>query len=402
MNEKFIKDSIYGFIKADEPFLEIIDSEPFQRLRHIKQLGLSYLVYPSANHSRFEHSLGCFHLAGKITDKFSTQNKNNGNKEFPYAAEFKIAALLHDVGHAPFSHAAENITNIFTKKSHEDFSKQIISDASIKSITDRYGFSTEKIIDFISNKTAFGQLISSEIDVDRLDYIARDAYHTGVAYGVIDADWVIKSLEIKDDKIYCKSEYIPSLESILIARYLMYPTVYQHHTVRIANMMFQDALYEIVNDKTINAEEFIHMTDADMLSTMKQCDKSREIIKNIENRNLYKSAVTLHKDDFINLKRIYELKDDFRVIQDMQNALKRDLNVKDGKVFIDIPEKPNFSKNSIFITEYNKSLEEHSPLVKSLKAAEWNHWYVGIYCTGSEREKVSRAKDQIKKYFNGL
>ncbi len=397
MKEKFIKDSIYGFIKAEEPFLQIIDSEPFQRLRHIKQLGLSYLVYPSANHSRFEHSLGCFHLAKKISDKFSAQSK-----KFPYAAEFKIAALLHDVGHAPFSHAAENITKVFTKKSHEDFSKKIITDSAIKIITDKYGLDSQKISAFLSNTTIYGQLISSEIDVDRLDYIARDAYHTGVAYGVIDADWVIKALEIANDKIVCKSEHLPALESILIARYLMYPTVYNHHTVRIANMMFQDALYELVLNKIVNVEKFIEMTDADMLSVMKQNEMSREMVYRIEKRNLYKSALVLRKDDFSNLKRVYEMKNDFKAIQGVQNALKRDLSIKDGKILIDIPEKPNFTKSNIFIAEYGKSLEEYSPLVKSLRAAEWNHWFVGIYCAQTERAKVSRVKKEVKKYLNGL
>jgi len=392
MKEKFIKDSIYGLIKITDPFLEIIDTEAFQRLRHIKQLGLSYLVYPSANHSRLEHSLGCFYLSGKITDKFDFQHKN----------EFRIAALLHDIGHAPFSHVAENITKAFTQLTHEDFSKKIIGDAEIKNITDKYGLNTEKILDFISHKEVFGQLISSEIDVDRLDYLARDAYHTGVAYGVIDADLVIKAIEIKDGKIYCSGEQLPALESILIARYLMFPTVYTHHTVRIANLMFQDALYNLVSQGTIKAEEFISMTDADMLSLMKLHAESRVMITQIEKRNLYKMAMVFRKDDFNNLKRVYELKDDYKAIQEIQNALKRILSVQDGKVFIDIPEKPSFAKSNIIISEYNKPLEELSPLVKSLKAAEWNHWYVGIYCSKTEREKVSKAKDEIKKYLNSL
>jgi len=392
MNEKFIKDSIYGFIKITEPFIEIIDSEPFQRLRHIKQLGLSYLVYPSANHSRFEHSLGCFHLAGKIAEKF----------DFPYKDEFKIAALLHDAGHAPFSHAAENIIQVFTKHSHEEFSKKIIGEPTIKNITDKFGLGSEKISDFISNKSAVGQLISSEIDVDRMDYLARDAYHTGVAYGVIDADLVIKAIEIKNDKIYCKNEYMPALESILIARYLMFPTVYTHHTVRIANMMFQDALYALVSKKIIKAEELIPMIDADIISVMKQHEESANMIKNIEDRHLYKLALTFRKDDFNNIKKVYELKDNFEGIQRAQDALRSDLGIKDGKIFIDIPEKPDFAKSNIIITESNKPLEEYSPLVKSLKAAEWNHWYVGIYSTKTEREKVSRAKEYVKKYLSNL
>lgn len=392
MCKKFIKDSLYGFIDLGEPFTSIVDTEPFQRLRHIKQLGLSYLVYPSANHTRFEHCLGAYYLAEKFARKFDFSNKE----------EFKIAALLHDVGHAPFSHASEKVVEFGTHLSHEEYVGKIIEGSEIKDILIKAGLNKDKVLDFIFYKDPVGQLISGEIDVDRLDYLARDAYHTGVAYGVIDADLVVKVLKFSNGQFSSNIEYTPVLESILIARYMMFPTIYNHHTVRIAKTMFQDSLFELVSKGLIHAKDLVYMTDADLTVKMKSFTESKETIRRLTDRKLYKLALVLHKDDFIDLNKIFKLRDDLTYLNDIQNALKRDLNVQSGKVLIDVPEKPVFGRSKIIITENGKLLEEFSPLVNSLQQAEWNHWYVGIYCEKDEREKVGAAKESIKRDLNGL
>ncbi len=385
---KVIRDSIYGFIKINEPFLKIIESKPFQRLRYIKQLGLGYLVYPSANHTRFEHSLGCFYLAEKMADKFNFAGEN----------EFKAAALLHDLGHTPFSHALEEVLEFTTGSSHEKQTEKIIRESEIKRIIQKSDLDLEKIIRFIKKKEVFGQLISGEIDVDRLDYLARDAYHTGVAFGIIDSDLVIKAINFKKGKFYVKNEYVPALESILIARHMMYPTVYNHHTVRIAKTMFQNIVLDLINKKTINPSDLFFMTDEDIISVIKKEKESKKAFEKIEYRELYKLAVSFSKEDVKErLKSVLKSKDDLDLIQKVQNMIAEDLNLKKGEILIDIPEKSFFKNSNITVLENGKKLEKFSPLIKSLQEAQWNYWYIGVYCPQELREKTKKAKKKIKR-----
>lgn len=387
---KIIRDSIYGFVEIEKPFLELVDSKPFQRLRYIKQLGLGYLVYPSANHTRFEHSLGCFYLAGKIADKFNFSGKN----------EFKAAALLHDLGHTPFSHALEKVLEYKTGFSHETQTEKIIRKSEIKDIVLDSGLNLERILKFIKQKETFGKLISGEIDIDRMDYLARDAYHTGVAFGVIDSDLVIKALNFRDKKFYVRSEYVPALESILIARYMMYPTVYNHHTVRIAKTMFQNIILDLINRKIINSEDFLHMTDGDIVSKIKKDKKSQKMFEKIEHRKLYKLAAGFGKKDIEkHLGSVLDLKNNLDLVQKIQDIIAENLGLEKGEVLLDIPEEPSFGNTNITVLENKKKLEKFSPLVKSLQEAEWNYWYIGIYCPQKYKERVKKEKREIKRYI---
>lgn len=228
---KVIRDSIHKDIYLDEKELEIIDSEEFQRLRNIKQTGLTYLVYPSANHTRFEHSLGTMFIASKIAEKI------NADVELT-----RVSALLHDIGHPPFSHTLE-----ICGYSHEVFGRKKIKHMNLDN------FSKSEIIKTLNRKNLEGKIISGDVDADRMDYLLRDSYHTGTAYGMIDLPRILRSITTFESfgkvKIGILKKGIQAIESLLVARHQMYSAVYMHPTVRIADTMIKRAVIKEIQEK---------------------------------------------------------------------------------------------------------------------------------------------------------
>ncbi len=233
---KILNDPIYGFITVPHPqVLALIDHPWFQRLRYIKQLGLSHLVYPGALHTRFHHALGAMHLMGLAIDVLRTKGYAITEDE---ALGASMAILLHDVGHGPFSHTLEH--SLAEGISHEDISAQVMDALN----EEMGGVLTTGIQIFRDQypKRALHQLVSSQLDVDRMDYLNRDSFYTGVSEGVIGGDRIIKMLELVDDRLVVEEKAIYSIEKFLVARRLMYWQVYLHKTVVSAEGMLQEAL----------------------------------------------------------------------------------------------------------------------------------------------------------------
>ena len=246
---KIINDPIYGFIEVDKGIInDLINHKYFQRLRRISQLGLSYLVYPGAQHTRFQHAIGSLHLMNKALN----QLENKGHKISKQEKEgVKIAILLHDIGHCPFSHALERtivtdisheqLTLIYMHKLNEEFNGKL--SLAIKIFENKY------------ERKFLNQLVSSQLDMDRLDYLKRDSFFTGVTEGNIGVDRIISMLDIKDDRLVIEEKGIYSIEKFIIARRLMYWQVYLHKTVLSAeNMLIQilnRAKYLYKNSKKI-------------------------------------------------------------------------------------------------------------------------------------------------------
>src|SRR5436190_4481651 len=233
---KILNDPIYGFITVPHPqVLTLIDHPWFQRLRYIKQLGLSHLVYPGALHTRFHHALGAMHLMGLAIDVLRSKGHDITEEE---ALGASIAILLHDIGHGPFSHTLEN--SLVEGIPHEDISA-VVMDALNQELG---GALTLGISIFRDQhpKRALHQLVSSQLDVDRMDYLNRDSFYTGVSEGVIGGDRIIKMLQIVDDRLVVEEKAIYSIEKFLVARRLMYWQVYLHKTVIAAEGMLQEAL----------------------------------------------------------------------------------------------------------------------------------------------------------------
>jgi HD superfamily phosphohydrolase len=312
---KIINDPVYGFITIDHPLiLEIIAHPFYQRLRRIHQMAFAHLVYPGAVHSRLLHSLGAYHLMCSAINEL----KNKGTEiteEEELAA--KIAILLHDIGHGPYSHALEN--ELIKNTPHESISlliMQILNEEykgrlkmAIEIFTDKY------------SKAFLHQLVSGQLDVDRMDYLSRDSFFTGVAEGVISYDRILKMLVVKNDELMIEEKGIYSIEKFLVARRLMYWQVYLHKAVMSAEMLlvkiFQRAKDLIGNGEDISAatpnldfflkhpesnrwikhhiERFCSLDDFDVMTTIKnwsnppQADKILSTLcRGLVDRKLFK------------------------------------------------------------------------------------------------------------------
>ncbi|MFV0482673.1 MAG: HD domain-containing protein [Bacteroidales bacterium] len=243
---KIINDPVHGFINIDNPlFLQLIEHKYFQRLRRIKQLGLTNIVFPGASHTRFEHALGSFHLTKLALDTLLQKGVDISDEETEATL---IAILLHDIGHGPFSHVLEN--SIIFGVSHEALSLEIIKKLN-KELDGQLDLAI-KIFENKYHKSFLHQLVSSQLDMDRLDYLTRDTFYTGVSEGVVGADRIIKMLDVRNDMLVVEEKGIYSVEKFLIARRLMYWQVYLHKTVLSAEMMLVKALQrarELINMK---------------------------------------------------------------------------------------------------------------------------------------------------------
>ncbi|HEY2722333.1 MAG TPA: HD domain-containing protein [Chitinophagaceae bacterium] len=228
---KIINDPVYGFITIDHPLLLSIISHPhYQRLRRIHQMAFAHLVYPGAVHSRLHHSLGAYHLMNCAL----TELKSKGTIITPEEElGARIAILLHDIGHGPYSHALEN--ELVPHVSHEDISLLIM-----ETMNKEYSGQLQIAIDIFKNeypKRFLHQLVSGQLDVDRMDYLSRDSFFTGVAEGVISYDRILKMLVVKNDELMIEEKGIYSIEKFLVARRLMYWQVYLHKAVMGAEML---------------------------------------------------------------------------------------------------------------------------------------------------------------------
>jgi len=248
MVERIYRDSVHNIIRVDTGdavgrlVAGLIDTAEFQRLRRIRQLGLAHFAYQAAEHSRFTHSLGAYHLATRILDRLA--NKYSISEESKTAV--RVAALVHDIGHGPFSHVIESILDFH----HEDFTVEAVLSGdteigrTLQSHSTGLSDQVAAIVRGEFKPVALGQLVSSQLDVDRMDYLLRDSLMTGVKYGIFDLEWIIKSLEIDEanDRLYVSAPGVYAVEDYLQARYYMYRQVYFHRTLRSAEAVLHSLL----------------------------------------------------------------------------------------------------------------------------------------------------------------
>ncbi len=384
-----LKDPLYGFISIPEPFERLVNSVPFQRLRNIKQLGKNYLIYPSANHSRFEHSVGAYYLATKFAEINRIERKN----------EFIAAALLHDLGHYPFSHAIEDSVALANGFNHEEQTLNLIRGYEISKIIKNARMNVNRVCDLIQGRGKFGKLISGQIDVDRLDYLKRDSYYTGVAYGVIETDVIIKNLSISGKNYLAGIKYLPALESILISRYLMYAMVYMHHKTVIANTMLRAAFISASEAKEISAGDLIKFDDIDLISRLRNSKTpAARLIGCLDRREFYEEAIVFRKPDFSDLNKLIGPQD----VPKTERIIAKELKLKNYELLINILRFPASKDSKIIIdigSGKKQPLEKISPLLNALSAAEWNHWFIGVYCPKKHLKRVISAKNAIKKHL---
>lgn len=335
---KVIRDPVHDLIefdkKDDELLLKLIDTQEFQRLRHIKQLGVAAFTYPGAEHTRFAHSLGVTHLMKRFIQKILSLKDPEICEYQQQIEEHKMlaltAALLHDIGHGPFSHAIESTTGI----NHETFSIAIIDgDTEINAILENYrpGFSKE-VVDVIRRThrdKAVVKLLSSQMDVDRIDYLLRDSKMTGARYGTFDLEWMINVLRIGkyQDEVEVGLDLEKGLsiaEDFVMARYYMYKHVYFHKTTRNVELIIgkilkraleldeqgklslDDDLKQLLQEKSINPtllKSFLNMTDHSIWHYIFKWSTNkdpilRELCENLLQRNLHKSIKITKESEF--------------------------------------------------------------------------------------------------------
>ena len=258
---KYVFDEVHGYISLRGVSLKIVDTPTFQRLRRIKQLAQAWFVYPGAVHTRFSHSLGVMHLMNRVVDKFIKEGRiRRDDKDL-----LITAALLHDIGHTPYSHAIEAFFNMKYRLKHEEISSWIITeDPHIRDILSYYGIEPHEVAAIVLGRhreESFNMLMSSDMDVDRLDYLPRDALHSGVKYGVIDLERIVQTITLdSDNRIAIPQKAVQAAESFYIARIHMYRSLYYHKTIAGYQMLVQEIYKLMTQEKEV--KEYLQPFDS--------------------------------------------------------------------------------------------------------------------------------------------
>jgi|TARA_B110000263_G_scaffold46132_1_gene38235 HD superfamily phosphohydrolase len=338
-----IRDPVHGYIYVNELECEIIDSPVFQRLRKIRQLASAHLTYPGALHTRFEHCIGSMHLAKRAANHLKSQEIINEDM----SNELSIAALLHDIGHGPFSHLFEEVLHE-KGMTHENITDRIIRETEIADILSKFGVNVKKFSNLCvgtsKNHPRFmNDIIAGFLSVDSMDYLLRDSYFSGVEYGKVDVHRIIDAYEIAGKKLAINKDSVYALESLMLARYEMFRAVYFHKSVRASAVM-------IIRAMNLSDEE-LHFTNLDNLDGFLQLTDERvlydisNINSNSENSKLAKKLAI----DYTNrkmLKLVFEKivlgKDEFSTKIFAQRKFRENLTEE-------IAEKSKIPKSHIFI-----------------------------------------------------
>jgi HD superfamily phosphohydrolase len=375
-----IKDSVHDHIEIHGVARELLDTPPVQRLRRISQLGTVTLVYPSANHTRFEHSLGVYYLADSALDHLGIEGVQ--------AERVRAAAILHDVGHGPYSHNIEEVIYRHTGKYHDEV-HDLIGSGPVARVLSDAGINPDHVADLIAGEGELGQLVSGELDVDRMDYLVRDAHHTGVPYGTIDHERLTRELRFVDGDLVLDEGNVQTAESLLLARALMNPTVYTHHVARISKAMLRRGAERVIDVGDVDPETLRRMDDHELNVTLRECESTSEIARRLDDRDLFKRAIWAELDavpgDLLDAGPA-ELRSFERAIADAAN-------VDADAVILDVPAKPSMKESSsrVLVNGEVRRLDQQSTLVSALRVAQHDQWRMGIYAPPEKSERVGNA-----------
>jgi HD superfamily phosphohydrolase len=373
-----IRDPVHGYVKLDDFARALISTPQMQRLRWIKQLGLANLVYPGANHTRFEHSLEAYHLARVLADHLGLDEVEK--------LKVGAAALLHDVGHGPLSHATEAALSPYLRREHENVI-DLLRKSELREVLGEHGLLPQEIQSTIYGENRLGQIVSSEIDADRMDYLIRDSHYTGVAYGVIDHLRLIKMMKVHLGDLVVESGGIQAATSLLISRLLMHPAVYYHHVCRISECMISGGIRRMIGDG-IEAGEIKAMDDEELFSSMTAHGGiAAEMVSRIKSRRLFKRAVYVGLESLESNSRSWG--DERRIAQEIADQVGLDPDY----VLVDNPALPDAEEGDfpVLVDGEVKPLRDVSPLVAILEKANRANWRFGVYAREEDRERVAQA-----------
>jgi uncharacterized protein len=336
-----IRDPLHNNIRLDPLTRELIETAAFQRLRYVRQLGLAFLVYPGATHTRFEHALGTYHLARRSLALLGEED-GLSRVASDECAIVCAAALLHDLGHYPYSHALEEIGAMH----HEDVARSLIGGGEVGEILTRHlgSGAAARIIALVrgSSPSPLQRLISGSLDLDKLDYLRRDALMCGVTYGDIDVDRLLNSLVLIDDVAFggltvgIAEKGLSALESLLFAKYQMYRNVYWHHAIRSATAMYKRLVADALDAGDLSADRLAALTDEGLLHRLESA--KHPLLAALRGRRLYKRAFECPAAELAD--GIAEwIADDPSLTATVEDALAKELGLEPGALLLDYPTK---------------------------------------------------------------
>ncbi|MGQ9582777.1 MAG: HD domain-containing protein [Thermoplasmatota archaeon] len=430
---KTVHDAVHGSLDIGGVFLELMDSAELQRLHGIHQLGLANLVFPGANHTRLEHSLGTWHIGAMMAGEMGLGEGLD---------ELSAACLLHDIGHPPFSHTLERVLQDALGVDHVSLTRDIITGRreilrageelpdrrTVSEILRERGLSPRRVASLVEGRggrrpearlEAFGRrggsariamgpgpegILHGAIDADQLDYLLRDAHYTGVAYGVIDLPRLLRTLVLSDSGLAVRRSGLAAVESVLVARALMYSSVYFHHTVRIAEMMVARAVERMDGLRRAGVET---MVDSELLQLMMGAGGlQRDIAIRLKYRRLFKRAYSVPGTGLSDERaERLALLDDPRERRGVEDDIARRVGAPDGYVILDFPSKevilsePRMHKTDVMVldeaTGRLQPLSRHSPLARALQLRPVPDWAVMVSTDPRYREKVERVARSV-------
>ena len=402
-----IIDPIHDFIRVSGPELKIIDNPIFQRLRRIRQLSGAHLTYPGAQHTRFEHSLGVMHISGQAGQ--ALQEKGILKKDD--IENLRLAALLHDIGHGPFSHLFEEILQEKRKISHEEMGKRIILKTEMGDLLSKSGYDKKFItkLAFGDSKLQFmNEIISGMLSADMMDYLLRDGYYTGAEHAKIDHKRLTQSLEVYQKKLALEKSALYSFESMMHSRYQMFKAVYFHKTVRSAEVMLLESM-RLADDElgltSLNLIDYVELTDESVLLKLlslsgrtSELRIAKKIAEDYQNRQLLKCVferILTNKDKLGKMKT-----------SQLRKKISKKSRVNENEIFIDssitsslplAPSKKELQSIILVTRDSSKRHAEKIPISKIPLVSQMSGFMniLRVYTTNKNRKKVEIAAKSI-------
>ena len=401
-----IIDPIHDFVRVYDNELKIIDTSIFQRLRRIRQLSGAHLIYPGAQHTRFEHSLGVMHIASMAGQALAEK----GVVSFDDIQNLRLAGLLHDIGHGPFSHLFEEIFEEKRKISHEDLGRDIILKTEIGDIISKNGFDKKLItrLAFGDSKLQFmNEIISGVLSADMMDYLLRDGYFTGAEHAKIDHHRLTHSLDVYKNKLALDKSSLVNFETMMISRFQMFKAVYFHKTVRAGEVMLLEAM-DLAEDElglsSMNLDEYLKLSDDVILAKLlnlpehnSKLKASKKIATNYLNRNLFKSVFeSTLTGKVITKKRMHELREE----------ISRKSKIDITEIFVDSSNTPSIplspskkeSKSIILLENNGNKTTAKEVLISQIQLVSVMSGFMKIlrvYTPAKNRKKVEMAAKSI-------
>ncbi|NLL94175.1 MAG: HD domain-containing protein [Thermoplasmatales archaeon] len=430
-----IHDPIHGGITLDGVFLELMDRHEMQRLRSIRQLGMGSYVFPGANHTRFEHSLGVYHLSKRMAHALGLDETDT--------TEVAAAALLHDVCHPPFSHTTEDLLEGVLGSDHMESAVKLINGEiehcrerdmdilgdvpPISKVLSDAGISPERVCELIAlpksrrdgqgsildvgaDRQAFfktkdyaHQIIHGPVDADQMDYLMRDAHYTGVTLGAVDIERLMSQMCVGNNRLVLRKGGIYAAEGLMVSRALMYSSVYYHKTVRIAELMLTKA----ANMSGLDFSDIHLMDDCEFMARLVRCESpaASRLVRSLMHRRFYKNAYVRYSVDMDENELAQFVK-----YSDKANkaALEAEIaaraGVEEHAVVVDIPSKgallsaARVGKTDVSIIDDDgriKSITRYSPLAKSLQNRDVFDWVISVSAEARHRAEVAEAAAKV-------